>query len=94
MRLALEGESKFAAESFWGRWELPVRTCRLPLGIGPVPPGTQGQGVDLSAVWVRASGNPEGAAVPGSANRANWSQTGLSGDRGGSLPVPALRGDL
>ncbi len=34
------------------------------------------------------------AAVPGSADRADRPQTGLSGDRGGSLPVPALRGDL
>src|SRR5271157_2257378 len=90
MRLALGHESKSAAESFWRQWPVPVRACRLPLGIGPIPLGTQGQGVDLSTVWVRAGSHPQRAAVSGFADGADRPQTGLSGHRGGSLPVPGV----
>lgn len=94
MRLALGRESKSAAESLWCEWPLPVRTCRLPLGLGAVPPGHQGRGAGLSAVWVSPGSDPQRAAVARSADRADRPQTCLSCDRGGSLPVSALRGDL
>ena len=58
MRLALGRESKSAAESLWRDRTLPVRTCRLPLGLSAVPPGPQGRGAGLSAVWVGPSSDP------------------------------------
>jgi transposase len=94
MIVTLGRESKSAAESLWRKLALSVCTRRLPLGRGAILSGPKGRSAGLSAVWVGQGSDPQRAALPRSANRADWPQTGFAGDRGSPLPVPTLRGDL
>src|SRR3974377_238007 len=86
-------ESKFAVSCVWSAGRLRLRRDVVPgwlhsicaLGAARLDPMPE----------LREQGHcPQGPPFPGVANRADWFETGLSGDRGAQMPVWGLRQTL
>ena len=82
-------ESKFIVSRVWGAGGLRLSGDVVSRRLHPVCVGGAA-GLDSVSRLRRAGYNPQGPAFPGAANRADWFEAGVSGDRGAQMPVRDL----
>jgi len=86
-------ESKFVVPCVWGAGGLRLSRDKISGRLHPVCPFSEAGLDSVSGVW-RQGHRSQRATVPGAANRAHRSQTGVSGGRSAQMRVCGLRQTL
>src|SRR5208282_3842595 len=83
-------ESKPSFSCVWRSGRVRVLAHGIPGRLCAVLSAGQVGATDLSTV-PQSGSQPQGAAVPGTANGVHWPQAGVLGDGSAQMPMPTVR---